>query len=59
MRKLILTLLTVFLVLGLNAQTRTVTGKVTDERGEPLAGATVVAGSSYAVTDLDGQNTLS
>ena len=59
MRKLILTFLTVFLAVGLNAQTRTVTGKVTDEHGEPLAGATVVAGSSYAVTDLDGRYSLS
>ena len=52
-------LFTGFLALGLNAQTRTVTGKVTDERGEPLAGATVVAGNSYAVTDLDGLYSLS
>lgn len=59
MRKLILILLSVFLAVELNAQTRTVTGKVTDERGDPLAGATVVAGSNYAVTDLDGQYSLS
>lgn len=41
------------------AQTRTVTGKVTDENGEPLVGATVVAGNRYAVTELDGSFSLS
>ena len=58
MRKLILTLLTVFLAAAAFAQTRTVTGKVTDEHGDPLPGATVVAGSSYAISDLDGNYSL-
>ncbi|MBP5333770.1 MAG: SusC/RagA family TonB-linked outer membrane protein [Bacteroidales bacterium] len=58
MRKLILTLLTVFLASAAFAQTRTVTGKITDEHGEALPGATVVAGSSYAISDLDGNYSL-
>ncbi len=37
------------------AQNRTVTGTVSDEKGEPLTGATLVSGSSYSVTDIDGQ----
>lgn len=36
------------------AQNRTITGKVSDERGEPLAGATLVSGKSFAITDADG-----
>ena len=44
-------------ILPLAAQDRTISGTVSDERGEPLAGATVVAASrsgSYAVTDSEG-----
>lgn len=38
------------------AQTKTVTGKVTDERGDALPGATVVVSgtNAYAITDVDG-----
>ena len=43
----------------MHAQNRTITGKVTDEHGEPLAGATVVSGKNYAVTDLDGLYSIS
>ncbi|MBR6054885.1 MAG: carboxypeptidase regulatory-like domain-containing protein [Bacteroidales bacterium] len=44
-------------VLPLSAQNRTISGTVSDEHGEPLPGATVVAASrsgSYAVTDAEG-----
>ena len=41
------------------AQTRTVTGVVSDEFGDPLAGAAVVAGNAHAITDIDGSFTLS
>lgn len=40
------------------AQNRTISGKVVDEKGEPLPGATVVVGNNYAVTDIDGHFTL-
>ena len=43
-------------ILPLAAQDRTISGTVSDERGEPLAGATVVGtGRKYAVTDTDGK----
>ena len=43
------------------AQNKTITGKVVDEKGEAMPGATlVVAGSSaYAVTDFDGKYSIS
>ena len=59
MKRFLLTILAVLSVLSLSAQNRTITGKVTDEHGEPLAGATVVSGKSYAVTDLDGLYSIS
>ena len=40
------------------AQSRPVNGVVTDENGVPLAGATVVSGGKYAVTDADGRFSL-
>jgi len=58
MKQLFLTLITLFLAVAVSAQTRTVSGKVTDENGEPLVGATVVAGSRYTVTEPDGSFSL-
>ena len=55
-------LLTCLLLLGLfwtaYAQNGTITGTVSDERGDPLAGAALVSGKQYAVTDQDGRFSL-
>lgn len=58
-KSIVLLIFSLFTVLGLNAQ-RTVTGLVTDDRGEALIGATVlVKGTSIGtVTDIDGQFSL-
>ena len=39
------------------AQNRSISGKVTDEKGETLPGATLIVSgtNAYAVTDLDGK----
>lgn len=58
MRKLILVAVTLALAIIAGAQNRTVSGVVMDELGAPLAGATLVAGNSYAVTDTDGSFSL-
>ena len=41
------------------AQNATVTGVVFDEKGAPMAGATLVSGKYYAITDTDGSYSLS
>lgn len=41
------------------AQHANVTGVVTDEKGSPMAGATLVSGKHYAITDTDGSYSLS
>lgn len=57
------TLVAVLLLIGLgaNAQNKTISGTVRDDRSEPLPGATlVVAGSNaYAITDSNGKFSLS
>ena len=58
-----ITLLSLFLLLFLQegfAQTKTITGKVTDDKGNPVAGATVmVRGSKGGIsTDSSGNFTL-
>lgn len=58
MKHFIITIIALLSVLGLFAQNRTINGKVVDETGEPLPGTTVVAGGSYAITDIDGRFTL-
>ena len=58
MKRLLITILALLSVLSLYAQNTTIKGKVVDERGEPLPGATLVAGGAYAITDIDGQFTL-
>lgn len=55
-------LLSCFLLLGLfwtaYAQNITVAGLVSDEHGDPIAGATVISGKNYAETDLNGRFSL-
>ena len=58
MKKIIYCLLSLFLSWPALAQDRTVTGVVSDERGEPMAGATLVSGKNYAITGEDGRFTL-
>src|SRR6185437_4334593 len=50
-----------FLLQGSLAQTKTITGKITDEKGNPVSGATVmIKGSSKGIsTDADGNFSLS
>jgi len=62
MRKLILILSAVFVfVLNAAAQNRTVTGKVTDEKGAPLEGVSVTSpnGKQGTQTDKDGMYSIS
>jgi TonB-linked SusC/RagA family outer membrane protein len=62
MRKLVLFVLCITLALSqVFAQSRTISGKVTDESGNPLVGATVsaVGGSASATTNAAGAYTLS
>lgn len=41
------------------AQNVAITGVVSDEKGVPMAGATLVSGKYYAITDIDGSYSLS
>jgi TonB-dependent starch-binding outer membrane protein SusC len=62
MRKLILILSAVFVfVLNASAQNRTVTGKVTDEKGAPLEGVSVTSpnGKQGTTTEKDGTYSIS
>lgn len=61
MKKLYLTLLWVFVTVGIVAAQRTITGTVTDAGGEALIGASVlVKGTTTGtVTDIDGTYTIS
>ena len=62
MRKLILIVSAVFVfVLNASAQNRTVTGKVTDEKGTPLEGVSVTSpnGKQGTQTDKDGVYSIS
>jgi TonB-dependent starch-binding outer membrane protein SusC len=62
MRKLILIVMAVFVfVLNAAAQNRTITGKVTDEKGTPLEGVSVTSpnGKSGTQTDKDGTYSIS
>lgn len=58
MKKLLYSILFLFLSWAALAQNRTVTGVVLDERDAPLAGATLVAGKAYAITDENGRFSL-
>ena len=54
MKKIIFTIIALLAAWSAFAQSVTITGKVTDESGEPLPSATLLAGGDYDVTDLDG-----
>ena len=58
MKKLLFSILFLFLSWAVLAQNRTVTGVVVDERDTPMAGATLVAGKAYAVADGKGRFSL-
>lgn len=58
MKKWITTWLAALMVCTALAQTRQVSGTVTDELGEPLPGATLMSGKNYAVTDGNGRFSL-
>lgn len=58
MKKLISIIALVVLFLAAHAQNKAITGIITDERGEPLPGATLVSGKSYAITDQNGAFSL-
>ncbi|MBQ2544358.1 MAG: SusC/RagA family TonB-linked outer membrane protein [Bacteroidales bacterium] len=59
-KKAILALAALLLAATAFAQNKTISGKVSDENGEPLPGATVVVTGSntYAVADLEGKYSL-
>jgi len=58
--KLFTCLALLFLSLSLMAQTKTVTGKVIDETGQPVIGASVMESGTQngAITDLDGNYSI-
>ena len=58
MKRIIFTIIALCVAIGAFAQTVTVTGKVVDEKGEPLPSATLLAGGDYDVTDLNGSFSL-
>ncbi|HEX6847491.1 MAG TPA: SusC/RagA family TonB-linked outer membrane protein [Chitinophagaceae bacterium] len=58
MKKIIFLIAFLPLFLFVNAQNRTITGKVTDEKGSPLAGVTVTAGNAGTTTNSAGEFTL-
>ncbi len=60
MKKLSLVILLVLGALGFSYAQRTITGKVTDQKGEPLIGASVLVTKTTVgtVTDLDGAFSL-
>ena len=60
-KKAILALAALLLAATAFAQNKTISGKVSDENGEPLPGAAIIVNgtNNYAVTDLDGKYTVS
>ena len=58
MKKLFSIILLAILSWAAIAQNRTVTGTVSDERGVPMPGATLVAGNNYAIADDKGRFSL-
>ena len=58
MKRIVICILCTLLGWAALAQNRTVTGVVSDEFGDPLAGAALVAGNAHAITDIEGRFTL-
>lgn len=60
-KRIILALAAALTAFSAFAQTKAISGTVSDENGEPLPGAAVVVTGSkaYAITDIDGKYTLS
>ncbi len=58
-KRISLLLLMVVLVLPVFAEKRPISGIVVDEQGEPVIGASVMAGEDGTITDFDGKFTLS
>jgi TonB-linked SusC/RagA family outer membrane protein len=60
-KKAILAMAALLLAATAFAQNKTISGKVSDENGEPLPGAAIIVNgtNNYAVTDLDGKYTVS
>lgn len=58
--RLLFTLILAVLTITASAQTKTVTGLVTDQAGEPIIGATVLVKGTKAgtSTDIDGRYSL-
>ncbi len=57
LNRIMLLLVCAFLAINATAQTRTITGTVTDEAGDPMAGVSVIVKGSATgmATDLDGK----
>lgn len=58
-KRIYLLFLFIVLLLPLSAQNRSISGVVVDETGEPIIGASVMAGKQGTITDLDGHFSLS
>ena len=58
MKKFILTLAAFLLAWSALAQNVTVSGIVTDENGEPLPAAAILAGGDYTTSDMEGRYSL-
>ena len=58
MKKIILLIALLPLFLHAIAQNRTITGKVTDDKGNPLAGVTISSGQSGTTTNPLGEFSL-
>lgn len=58
MKKFILTIAAFLLAWSAVAQNVTVSGRVSDENGEPLPAAAILAGGDYTTSDVNGNYTL-
>ncbi|MBQ7272580.1 MAG: SusC/RagA family TonB-linked outer membrane protein [Bacteroidales bacterium] len=59
MKRLVSCLLLLAVFWSAYAQNITISGTVSDERGDSIAGATVLSGKNYTETDLNGQFSIS
>ena len=58
MKKILLSIAAFLLAWAAVAQNVTITGHISDENGEPLPGAVLMAGGDYTTSDLDGNFSL-